>query len=1059
MKKTHLVELIHNIKTTIVLFISITLFVCLSVAIYTGVSWMTTNISSTIDRIMENTNYYDSEIFFPYGFDEKDLNQIRAIDDNVEIIGFNSTYEFFDCNNSKLQSLVYEVPKSIEKLIAVDGELPIADNEIGVDSLFAETYNYKIGDVIVFDKNISSITQINTLLDYELNDNEFDSINFDNNEQYLKNREFTITCIFKTPRLFILSDGNYTYSPFNQKILNAYMIVSNEAFNENAYAGYTNVFVKNHNLDSYSTYSDIYDDSINEFSEILNDKITTIVNNKNQKIKNKIDEIKNDATSKIENARKEIEDNKNKIKNAKIEINNSRQKLADAKIELDNGLITLQDAEYEYHRGENDLNSSKNELNELVSYYNLISEAEGSFVGTKEQFVQYLNGIGVFDKITILAGSNIFDGLTTADEYLSVMHNFMDNYIGNARHLIHNGENKLSDAKNEIESGYNAYYDNLDKYNKGLNDLKKAENDLNEAELDLDEAELDLDEVTKSYNDFVSKTDEFEDGKHIITYRKQNTGLVVCNTMLTMFDKLRYSMAALFVIVGLLVCYSVITRIVNNQIESIGTKKANGFTSKEIIIYYLSYTGITLLVGCTLGILIGYFGIENIFINILNSSFSDKIVAYFDYGPAVSICLLEIVLLLTVTFIACYNVLKKNAIVLLKGENESRAKVRFYEKTKLWNNLTLLTKTIINNFFNDKRRVFATLIGIAGSTALIVTAITFRSNFVNSYKYQFDEIFKFKFIVYYDRDNGHEKDLANYLNSNNINNSFIYTNHIYLKCEDGSFLPSYSFVSLDLNSYKKMINILPYLDNNSDPYKGCWINGSYANYYGSNNGDVLNVLDSNGNEYNITTTGFYKHYLMSSYALFDKYTYDNIFKTNVQPNAILVNTDNVDVEKFMKDIYDIDDSISFDYFYKTSKMSFSLFDQLSEVLCIVYITLSIIMALLVLLNLLNIFIEEKKFELIVMMINGFSRKDAKRYIYSDIIILTILGTAIGVLVGSYVGNISVASFETNITMLLKNFDPLAIIVGIFGSFALTFAITLISLKKIDRFRLSDINKP
>ena len=341
MKKTYLVELIHNIKTTIVLFISITLFVCLSVAIYTGVSWMTTNISSTIDRIMKNTNYYDSEIFFPYGFDENDLNQIRAIDDNVEIIGFNSTYEFFDCNNSKLQSLVYEVPKSIEKLIAVDGKLPITDNEIGVDSLFAETYNYKIGDVIKFNENASSLSKINTLLNYDINSDDLESIDFDETQQYLKNREFTITCIFKTPRLFILSDGNYTYSPFNQKILNAYMIVSNEAFNENAYAGYTNVFVKNHDFDSYSTYDDIYDDSINEFSEILNDKITTIVNNKNQKIKNKIDEIKNDATSKIEDGKNKIEDGKNKIEDARIKIRNNKQKLADAKIELDDGLIIV----------------------------------------------------------------------------------------------------------------------------------------------------------------------------------------------------------------------------------------------------------------------------------------------------------------------------------------------------------------------------------------------------------------------------------------------------------------------------------------------------------------------------------------------------------------------------------------------------------------------------------------------------------------------------------------------------------------------------------------------
>ena len=245
--------------------------------------------------------------------------------------------------------------------------------------------------------------------------------------------------------------------------------------------------------------------------------------------------------------------------------------MADAKIELDNGLNTLQDAEQEYLDGKNDLNNSKNNLNELIDFYNSIKEAENSFVGTKEAFVEYLNGLGVFDKIVALAGSNIFDGLTEPDKYLLVMHNFMDGYIDNATSLVNDGEKKLGEAKEDIEDGYDIYYDNLDKYNKGLNDLKKAENDLKKAENDLNKAELDLDEVTKSYNDFVSKTDEFEDGKHIITYRKQNTGLVVCNTMLTMFDKLRYSMAALFVIVGLLVCYSVITRIVNYQIESIGT--------------------------------------------------------------------------------------------------------------------------------------------------------------------------------------------------------------------------------------------------------------------------------------------------------------------------------------------------------------------------------------------------------------------------------------------------------------------------------------------------------
>lgn len=1045
MKKTHLLELLNNIKSTIVSFVSIILFVCLSVAIYTGVSWMTTNISLSIDRVIKDSNYRDSEIIFTYGFSDGDLKEIKEIDDNLETEAYKSTYEFFDRNNSKLQSLVYETPKSVDTLISLDGKLPIKDNEIGVDSYFAENYNYKIGDVIKFNENVSSLSKINTLLNYDINSDDLESINFDETQQYLKNREFTITCIFKTPRLLISSGGNYIYSPLNNQIVNAYMIVNSNAFNNNAYVGYTNILIRNHNYDVYSTYDDIYDDSMDGFSDVLSDKIKTIVNNKNQEIKNKINDIKIDANNKIE-------DGKNKIEDAKIKIRNNKQKLADAKIELDVGLITLQDAEYEYHRGENDLNSSKNELNELVSNYNLICEAENSFIGTKEQFVQYLNGIGVFDKITILAGSNIFDGSTTADARLSVMHNFMDNYISNARGLIHNSEKKLGEAEKEIEDGYNTYYDNLNKYNKGLNDIKKAENDLKDAELDLQEA-IDL------YNDFIDKTKDFEDGKYGTTYRKQNTGIIISDAMLTMFDKLRYSMAALFVVVGLLVCYSVISRIVNNQIVNIGTKKALGFNRKQITIYYLSYTGIATLVGCILGVLVGYFGIENIFISILDSTFSGKLVSYFEYGPAVSICLLEIVLLLIVTFIACNSVLKKNAITLLRQENVSYAKVRFYEKTKLWDKLSILTKTIINNFFNDKRRVFATLIGIAGSTALIVTAITFRSNFVNSYKYQFDEIFKFKFIIYYDADKGHEDDLMNYLYSNNIDNSFVYSTRGSIKCDDGSYIPNYYLVSLDLDSYKRMINIIPFVENNLDPYSGCWISGPYANFYNSKNGDVLTTYDINGNRHDIATTGFYKHYLMNNYFLLDKNTYDNIYGSDVKANCILVNTDNVDIETLKKDIYSIDNSASYDYFYESSRMTFNLFDQLSQAILYVYITLSIIMALLVLLNLLIMFINEKKYELIILMINGFSRSDAKRYIYSDIIVLTILGTIIGIFIGSYVGNISVASFETNVTLILKNFDPLAIILGTLGSFVITFVITLISLKKIDKFKLADINKP
>ena len=1044
MKKTQYIELFNNIKSTIVSFISIILFVCLSVAIYTGVSWMTTNISLSIDRVVSNTNYHDGEIMFTYGFDNEDLKAISTLGDNLEINAYKSSYEFFDNKGSKLQALVYEIPKSVDACISVEGELPQKDDEIGIDSFFAQTYNYKIGDTITFDENKSELSKIKKLLDYDIENGDLNSLELEDNAEYLKNRNYTVTCIFKTPRLIIFNDGNYVLSPINSKQINAYMIVNESTFNDKAYAGYTNVVVKNHNYDIYSTYDKEYIDSMDSFSKTLTDKIDVLVDNKNHEIRNKINDIKIDAQTKIEDGRKEIEDAKNKIKQ-------NKNKLVNARKELEDGLNELEDAENQYADGEDSLKSGKYELYSLINKYNDIKKIEEEFPGTKEQLVLYLNEIGVIDEIKTLANRDIFEGITSPDEYLATMHAFLDNYIQNADYMIDKAEDKLYSAKEEIEEGWNTYNSNLDKYNKGLKDIKKAEEDVEKAELDLKEA-------IEKYDDFVNRTSEFEDGRYGITYRKQNGGIIVCDAMLIMFDKLRYSMAALFVVVGLLVCYSSISRIVNNQIQSIGTKKALGLTRKQITQYYLTYTGIATLTGCVVGVALGYFGIENIFLSILTNTFAGKIWAYFSYEPALTICLIEIVLLLLVTFIACNDVLKKEAISLLKEENDSYAKVRFYEKSKLWNKFSLLTKTIINNFFNDKRRVFATLVGIAGSTALIVTAVTFRSNFVNSFNYQYNEVFKFKYFINFESNNGHQEEIANYLNSKNIDNSPLYFTRGSIKCDDGSFIPTYNLISTDLDSFKKMVKVMPYIKNDADPYKGFWVSGSYANYYGSSNGDVIDYFDMNGNEYEISVDGFFKHYLMNSFVIFDKDTYSTIFNTEVEPNTFVANLDNVDVDLLIKELHDIDDSVSLDYFYETSKSSFNLFDQLSKVILIVYITLSIIMALLVLLNLLFMFIDEKKYELIILMINGFSRKDAKRYIYSDIIALTIVGTIIGILVGAYVGNVSVASFETNVTMILKEFDVTAAIIGTLGSFAITYVISAISLKKIDKFKLADINK-
>ena len=53
----------------------------------------------------------------------------------------------------------------------------------------------------------------------------------------------------------------------------------------------------------------------------------------------------------------------------------------------------------------------------------------------------------------------------------------------------------------------------------------------------------------------------------------------------------------------------------------------------------------------------------------------------------------------------------------------------------------------MNNFVNDKRRVFATIVGIAGCTALIVSSFTFRNNVLKSIDLQFERYYHFDSFV------------------------------------------------------------------------------------------------------------------------------------------------------------------------------------------------------------------------------------------------------------------------------------------------------------------------
>ena len=115
------------------------------------------------------------------------------------------------------------------------------------------------------------------------------------------------------------------------------------------------------------------------------------------------------------------------------------------------------------------------------------------------------------------------------------------------------------------------------------------------------------------------------------------------------------------------------------------------------------------------------------------------------------------------------------------------------------------------------------------------------------------------------------------------------------------------------------------------------------------------------------------------------------------------------------------------------------------------------MGFFIILNLLIAFVSEKRRDIITILINGYSYKNANRYIYIDTIFLTIIGLIIGVGAGILFANLTISAFESGYIHLIHTPNLFGILIGIGFTVTLVTVMSLISLKQIRKFNLSDIN--
>ena len=622
---------------------------------------------------------------------------------------------------------------------------------------------------------------------------------------------------------------------------------------------------------------------------------------------------------------------------------------------------------------------------------------------------------------------------------------------------------RLAEASCQIEEGEQQLADAKKKLAQAKRDYAAGTQKLAQARQDIADGEQTLAENTRLLADAKAELEDFVRYEQwTVQIRTDNPSVATAKFYAQSSRRLCYSMALLFVFVGLMVCFTSITRSINESQTIAGVQKALGFRSREILAHYMAYSLLAAAIGVLVGYALGFFGIESV----VNDAYAKlyvigAITNVYVVPEALVIAVVELALIALATWLPCRKLLRRPAVELLKGENYAGGRTRFYEKWRVWQRMSLYTQTTVNNLMNDGARIIATLVGITGCTALIVMSLSLRSSILSTPVRHFERIWIYDASLVSDTavPGGHQA-LEQVLDESGVDYTSVRREAVYIRDETGTLNKADLIVPEDAEDLRAFIHLDDYRTGRplSLTDDGVIVSYTYAKHYGLKAGDTLHLLDTAGRSHDCVVSGISQHYLSSMQVVMTPSCYQHLMGWAAQSNTLYLRYGAADRNAVAQKLQTTEG-----YFSLTDESAkwIAKFQEFSgSVMLVVYIglSLSVTMALLVLLNLNIVCVNEKTNELVVMRINGFSIRAVKAYLYRDNIVLTALGILGGVGIGLALGRCVLEILQKigDNFYTTPNLTDCLIGAGLAALFSL--ATNLIALRRVNTLSVSDLSR-
>ena len=605
--------------------------------------------------------------------------------------------------------------------------------------------------------------------------------------------------------------------------------------------------------------------------------------------------------------------------------------------------------------------------------------------------------------------------------------------------------------------GAKKHLTNSDSYKKLINNVKKDIDLIKDKQQDIryDELYSDIIETSEMYGISIDES-KFIKPKWYIYDRLDNTSYKELINASDNLKKIGNIFPIIFFAISVLVSLISMMRMIEEDRVENGTLKSLGYNSFHITLKYVIYSLLATTIGSSVGAIFGSYMIPNVIWNIYKKIFFIPKFIYLlksDYNAlGLWICILCIC---GTSVIVCVKALREVPANLMRPKAPKSGKKILLERINfIWKKLKFSDKITIRNIFRYKSRVITTILGIAGCTALILAGFGLKDSIKDVIDFQFNNIIKYDKMLMTNESINQidiEKELLNddkvenYTNVNTQNIKVLFNDEQH---EVTMITPD------DFNSISKSISLIDLktnniIDNISD--NSCIISEKTAKLLDIDVGDKISLLDNDNNKYDIKVSYIIKNYI-NQYLYINKNTYNNLFN-NYKINSILISLKEEDKnskefdKKYISNGYaltivDIDDIKS------------SMSDMLSSIDSIVAILIiaAASLAFVVLYNLSNINISERKREIATLKVLGFYPSEVDKYINRETVLLTILGIGIGLLFGSYLSHFIISTCEPDYIMFDRHVYTLSYFYSLFITVIFTIIVTIVThfnLKKIN----------